>query len=80
MHPTRSDDACPVCGEAYATMVVVSRGADWRDIFAGRPLEYYRRYARRCSSTHNVEADRPVGRGHVAVYFHDADGRVGLLS
>lgn len=79
MHASRQSNKCPACGQTYAEMIVVARGTDWRDIFAGRPLGFFRKYQRRCSSRQNVETGSSLGRGEIAVYFHEGPDGVRLI-
>lgn len=79
MHRTPDEDACPVCGEAYAERVVVERGDRWGDIYAGTPFSFFKRYRRRCTAQYDVGADEQLADGARAVYFHGAEGRSSTL-
>lgn len=70
---TSDDSRCPVCGQAYDQRIVVERGDQWGDLFAGSPLDFFGRYRRRCSARADVERDVQLGDDQCAVYFH---GRV----
>jgi hypothetical protein len=78
-HRNVDDDACPVCGQPFAERVVVERGDGWSDVFAGTPLSFFRSYARRCSSQHDVETGEQRGNRECVVYFHEGNQRVSLL-
>jgi len=61
---------CPVCGEPYAQRIVVERGDQWADLFPGTPLDFFRRYRRRCAAQHDVTVDRQRSEDQRVVYFH----------
>lgn len=52
-------------------MVVLEPPIDWRDVYPGRPSQFFKKYDRRCSSRQDVERDETVGHNAVAVYFHN---------
>lgn len=78
-HRSVDDDACPVCGQAYAERVVVERGDTWSDVFAGAPLSFFRKYARRCTSQQDVETGHQRPERECVLYFHEGAQRVSLL-
>lgn len=64
---------CPICGEPYDRRVVVARGDGWDDLFPGTPLEFFRRYRRRCTARYDVEMEARLDDDARAVYFHDRE-------
>ncbi|WP_136687137.1 hypothetical protein [Halorhabdus amylolytica] len=71
MPPTRSDsETCPVCGEPYDQRIVVARGDQWGDLYAGPPLSFFRKYRRRCTAREDVETGETLAERERAVYFH----------
>lgn len=74
MRDSPDEQSCPVCGQSYDERIVVQRGDSWADLFPGTPLDYFRRYRRRCAAQVDVETDRQRGSDQRVVYFH-ADGQ-----
>lgn len=72
---TSDGDRCPVCGESYDRRVLIARGDGWDDLYPGSPLEFFRKFGRRCSADYDAEADASVGGDEVAVYFHGGGDR-----
>jgi len=77
--PSSDEPDCPVCGETYAERIIVERGDRWADLFPGTPLDYFQRYRRRCAADYDGGADRELGDGRRAVYFHSGRQRHGTL-
>lgn len=73
MGSTPDTTQCPVCGEPYATRIVVQRGDHWSDLFPGQPLAFFRRYRRRCTARYDVVAETRVAEDERVVYFHDPE-------
>lgn len=71
MSRTPDTTQCPVCGEPYDQRIVVERGARWDDLFPGTPLDFFRRYRRRCAAQYDVEREKELQGDERAVYFHD---------
>lgn len=71
MSPARGDsEICPICGEPYDQLIVVARGDQWSDLYAGSPLSFFRKYRRRCTAGEDVETGETLTDGERAVYFH----------
>ena len=71
MSPSTSDgERCPVCTEPYDQRVVIARGDQWSDIYAGTPFSFVRKYRRRCATRKDVETGETLTEGRQAVYFH----------
>ncbi|MFC6725924.1 hypothetical protein ACFQE1_16435 [Halobium palmae] len=78
-HRTPDDEHCPVCGEPYERRLVIERGDDWGDIYPGSPIEFFRKFDRRCSAEGEVERDPGVAGDALAVYVHSRPEQVSLL-
>lgn len=66
---------CPVCGEQYAERIVVEQGDRWADLFPGTPLDFFRRYRRRCAAQVDVERGTQRTDDERVVYFHGGRDR-----
>jgi hypothetical protein len=78
-HSTPDDGGCPVCGEPYERRLLVERGDDWGDLYPGSPLEFFRRFDRRCTADHDAERGVGVGGDALAVYLHGGRDRFTLF-
>lgn len=58
---------------------MVERGDRWGDIFPGTPLDYFRRYRRRCAAQVDVETDTQHTDDRRVVYFHGGTDRPSTL-
>lgn len=67
---TSSTNDCPLCGEPYDQQIVVEQGMRWEDLFPGTPLDFFKRYERRCTSRYDAEEDDQLPERKRAVYFH----------
>lgn len=68
---TPSGPECPVCTVEYAEVVVLEKPIGWKDVYGGRPVEFFEKYHRRCTAKVDVENDREYPRG-VVLYFHES--------
>ncbi|MFC4356768.1 hypothetical protein ACFO0N_02265 [Halobium salinum] len=78
-HSTPNDEACPVCGEPFERRLLVERGDDWGDLYPGSPLEFFRKFDRRCSADSDVAGEYEVGSDALVLYFHGSRTRLSLF-
>lgn len=70
---TSGTQECPRCGRPYEQQIIVEQGMQWDDLFPGTPLDFFKRYHRRCTAQYDATDDSHLTERKRAIYFHTGE-------